>query len=803
MRVPLSWLRDFVDLPGDVDDLAHRLTGIGIKVESIHRGAEGLSGVVIGEVLSIEDHPDSDKLILVEVDAGQGPRKIVCGAKNFARGDKVPVALPGATLPGLPNVVIESKKVRGETSDGMLCSAMELGLSGDHSGIYVLAQQAQIGEDVVGVLGLDEVIFELDITPNRPDAMSLLGVAREVAAITGAGVRFPEISFESSSKSASELSNVTIEDPEGCPRYQARIITSLQLGPSPAEVQRRLSAAGVRPISNVVDATNYALLICGHPMHAFDLAKLDGDQIVVRRARAGEKLVTLDEEERALDADDLVIADAKKPVGLAGVMGGLHSEVGEETSRILLEVAYFDPPTILRMAKRHGLRTEASSRFERGVDPNGVDFAGDLATKLILEWSGGEAASGSIDVYPRPIQPVEVELRPERANLVLGTDLSPEEMVSSLERVGLEPRAGGDGSVIVVDAPTRRPDIKIEEDLIEEVARVVGFESIPRTLPSGSNRVGGLTREQKLIRKVRWVLRGAGLTEAYTSSFISRADVERIGYPKDHPYSSPIPLVNAISQDESVLRPSLIPRLVAAVAGNTSRRRLDVHLFEIGRCFRPSAGVLPEEPLRLGIVMHGPGARSWHDEVREADFFDLKGTIEGLLDSLGVANVAFEPINDPILHPGRAAKVRLGSDPVVGWIGELSPQIAGRFDVTNRIVAAELELTPMLHASPTDVEVREPARYPSTLLDLAVSVPADVAASAVVAVAREVGGELVQSINVFDVYTGEQAGAGRKSIALSLRFRSPDRTLKDSEAVALRDQMAEAISERLGGEMRA
>lgn len=801
MRVPLSWLRDFVDLPGDVDDLAHRLTAIGIKVESIHRGAEGLSGVVVGEVLSIEDHPDSDKLILVEVDAGRGLRKIVCGAKNFSRGDKVPVALPGATLPGLPNVVIESKKVRGETSGGMLCSAMELGLSGDHSGIYVLAQQHEVGEDVVGVLGLDEVVLELDITPNRPDAMSLLGVAREVAAITGAGVRFPEISFESSSKPASELSKVTVEDAAGCPRYQARIITGLQLGPSPADVQRRLSAAGVRPISNVVDATNYALLICGHPMHAFDLAKLDGGQIVVRRARPGEKLVTLDEEERTLVSDDLVIADANKPIGLAGVMGGLHSEVGAETNGILLEIAYFDPPTILRMAKRQGLRTEASARFERGVDPNGVDFAGDLATKLILEWSGGEASSGSIDVYPRPIQPVEVELRPERANLVLGTKLSPEEMVNSLQKVGLEPRTKR--SVIVVEAPTRRPDIAIEEDLIEEVARVVGYESIPRTLPSGSNRVGGLTREQKLIRKVRWVLRGAGLTEAYTSSFISRADIERIGYPKDHPYSSPIPLVNAISQDESLLRPSLIPRLVAAVAGNSSRRKLDVHLFEIGRCFRPSAGLLPEEPLRLGIVTHGPGDRVWHGDPREVDFFDLKGTVEVLLDSLGIANVTFEPIKDPILHPGRAANVRLGSDPVVGWIGELSPQIAGRFDVPNRIVAAELELTPMLQDTPTDVQVREPARYPSTLLDLAVSVPEDVAASAVVTVARDVGGDLVESINVFDVYTGEQAGAGRKSIALSLRFRSPDKTLKDAEVVSLRDKMAKAISERLGGEMRA
>ncbi|MBW3589048.1 MAG: phenylalanine--tRNA ligase subunit beta [Actinobacteria bacterium] len=801
MKVPISWLEDFVDLPADIDALALNLTALGIKVDSIRRGGQGLEKVVVGEVLGIEEHSRSDRgLVVVRVTDGDRELQIVCGARNFSVGDRVPVALSGAVLPGLPGAVIGRKPVAGIDSEGMICDAMELGLAeARDGGIHLLPSGSPVGADIREVLGLDEVIFELDITPNRPDAMSFIGVAREVSVLTGGEVRLPDTSLPASGASGSGSVAVTLEDPSGCPRYQARVISGVEIGPSPPEVQRRLSAAGVRPISNVVDATNFALLICGHPMHAFDLDEVGGGEIVVRRARVKETLVTLDEQERRLDPEDLLIADTSRALALAGVMGGLDSEVSQRTKRVVIEIAYFDPPTILRTAKRHGLRTEASARFERGVDPNGIDFAGDLAARFVLEWAGGEMDPGSVDVYPDPILPARIELRPERANLVLGTDLTKQQMTEALAKLDLGPT--DDGSSIVVEAPTRRPDLEVEEDLIEEVARVWGYDRIERKLPSGTDRVGGLTREQKLIRNVRWILRGAGLTEAYTSSFISSSDLERMGYPDAHPSAAAIPLVNPITQDEALLRPSLIPRLMAAVAGNVARRRLTVRLFEVGHCFRRSGSILPEEPLRLGIVMHGPLPRTWHGETRELDFYDLKGVVELIVHSLGAGIPSFEMAEEAMLHPTRAAGVSANGR-YLGWMGELSPDIADTFDLPDRPLAAEIDLDALFEVAHDTIEVNEPPKFPSVLLDLAVTVPEEMASEEVVRLARENGGELLRAAGIFDVYRGEQTGEGRKSIALGLEFRSKDRTLTDSEALEAREAIASAIRDRLGGEVR-
>ena len=801
MRVPISWLEDFVDLPADIDALAADLTALGIKVDSIRRAGQGLEKVVVGEVLGIEELSRSDRgLVVVRVTDGNRELQIVCGARNFSVGDRVPVALPGAVLPGLPGAVIGRKSFPGADSEGMICDAMELGLAeARDGGIHLLPSGSPVGADISEVLGLDEVIFELDITPNRPDAMSLIGVAREVAVLTGGEIRLPDTSLPASGASAAGSVAVTVEDPTGCPRYQARVISGVEIAPSPALVQRRLSAAGVRPISNVVDATNYALLICGHPMHAFDLDEVRGAEIVVRRARAKEMLVTLDEQERRLDPEDLLIADASRALALAGVMGGLDSEVSQRTKRVVIEIAYFDPSTVLRTAKRHGLRTEASARFERGVDPNGTDFAGDLAARFVVEWAGGQMDPGSVDVYPDPILPARIELRPERANLVLGTELTKEQMSDALAKLDLGPK--DEGSSIIVEAPTRRPDLEVEEDLIEEVARVWGYDRIERKLPSGAGRVGGLTREQKLIRNLRWILRGAGLTEAYTSSFISSSDLERVGYPETHPSAAAIPLVNPITQDEALLRPSLIPRLMAAVSGNVARRRLTVRLFEIGHCFRRSGSILPEEPLRLGIVMHGPLPRTWHGEARELDFYDLKGVVELIVHSLGAGAASFVKAEEAMLHPTRAAAVSAQTR-YLGWMGEMSPEIADTFDLPNRPLAAEIDLDALFEVAQDAIEVNEPPRFPSVLLDLAVTVPEEMASEEVVRLARENGGELLRAAGIFDVYRGEQTGEGRKSIALGLEFRSPDRTLTDSEALQAREAIASAIRDRLGGEVR-
>ena len=799
MLVPLSWLSDYVTIDRDPDSLAAALTSAGLKVEAIQRPGAGIDGVVVGQVVSILPHPSADKLLLVEVTTGVSTRRIVCGAHNFAVGDKVPVALPGARLPG--DVTIGRATIRGEISEGMLCSARELGVADDHSGILVLPPDAELGAEVTKVLGLDEVILEIEVTTNRPDAMSLLGIAREVAAITGGHVTLPALRMNRpsvGSPSVSELAEVVVDDPIGCPRYLARVVTGVHAGSSPEWVQRRLVAAGVRPVSNIVDATNYALLVTGHPIHAFDLDRLAGGRIVVRRAAAGERMVTIDGVTRDLSGDDLVIADAELPVALAGIMGGKDSEVSASTSRVLLESAYFDPASVLRTSKRHGLRSEASARFERGADPNNVPYAAELAAALIQEWAGGESAPGAIDLYPDPVEPWTLSVRPERVNLVLGTDLSVDEMVDDLRRLGLNPVL--EDGAIRVTVPTRRPDLRGEWDLIEEIARLTGYDRIPSRIPAGA-RVGGLSRTQRLLRSVRSVLAGAGLFEAYTTTLIGPADLDRMAYPPDHPSRKALRLTNAISVDESILRPSLLPGLLSAVARNVSRRNLCVRLFEIGRCFvaREDA-LLPDEPLRLGMVLHGTIPQEWHTPSRELDFFDLKGVVEVLMEALRI-DFTLAPASRELFAPGRTAALVAAGGPY-GTVAELSPAVAARYGFPNRVVVAELELGSLLDLAADPGKAKEPPRFPPALLDLAVVVPEAVEAAEVLEIARAAGGSLLAEVRVFDVFRGEQTGPGRKSLAVSLTFLRRDRTLTQDEAVAGRDAIAVALQRRLGAEVR-
>jgi phenylalanyl-tRNA synthetase beta chain len=800
MRVPLSWLAEYVSGDLDADAVAEGLTNAGLKVEAIHRTGADFEGVVVGEVLSVDPHPKADRLVLVEADAGgPAPLHIVCGARNFAKGDRVPVAVVGATLPG--DFRITERPIMGETSYGMLCSGRELGVGEDHTGILILPGDAPIGAPVAGVLGLGEVVFEIEVTPNRPDAMSLLGIAREVSAFTGGALRPPRSQPAEGGDAASDLASVAIEDEHGCPRYLGLVVTGLDgAATSPAPAQRRLTAAGIRPISAIVDATNYALMVTGHPMHAFDLDVLGGNRIVVRRARAGEVLITIDGVERDLDPDDLVIADAERAVALAGIMGGSDSEVSESTSRVLLESAYFEPTSVLRTSKRHGLRSEASARFERGADPNAVPEAARLAAALMQEWAGGTVAPGAIDVYPSPVEPGALSLRPERARLVLGMSLEASEMVDALNRLGFE--AAEDDGVIGVTVPTRRPDVTAEEDLIEEIARHIGFERIPSRVPRGLPEGGALTREQRLLREVRGLLTGAGLWEAYTSSLIGPADLDRMAYPEGHAARNVLALTNPLIVDESLLRPSLLPGLVAAVARNAARRNLTTRFFEIGRCFQPSEELLPQEPLRLAVALHGPVGQEWHTPARDLDFYDLKGVLDVLLAGLRVADVSWGPVEDPILHPTRAAVVRAG-ERALGTAGELSPEANRRFDLPHRAYVAEFDLEAVLALASPPAGVGTISRFPSVLLDLAVSVPEDVPSAAVVATAREAGGALLEEVRLFDVYRGGQVGEGRKSLGLSLSFRRADRTLKEDEAIAARDAIAAALSDEHGGNVRA
>ncbi len=804
MRVPLSWLVEYVDIACEPEALAERLTSVGLKVEAIHRPGAEIGSVEVGEVLRIDPHPRSEKLSLVEVRTEGGPRRVVCGAHNFGVGDKVPVALAGALLPG--GLKVERATIRGEVSDGMLCSARELGVSEDHAGILILATGAPVGADVASVLGLDEVILELDITPNRPDAMSLLGIAREVAAMDGSELRMPEPHLEEGAGPATGLAEIMVEDEVRCPRYLARIIEGVIPGASPDWVRRRLSAAGVRPISNLVDATNYALFVTGHPMHAFDLDRLAGPRIVVRRARAGENLRTIDGVDRRLDPDDLVIADASRAVALAGIMGGEETEVSETTRRVLLESAYFAPTTVLRSSKRHGLRSEASARFERGADPNHVAYAAELACRLVLDWAGGEVAAGAIDRYPAPVEPRVISFRPQRVNLLLGTDLEEQEMAVALTRLGLEVGVGSHPTdpgerAFRVTVPTRRPDLSAEVDLIEEVARTTGYDRIPSRLPPGSARAGGLTREQRLVRKVRQVLAGAGLFEACASSLIGPTDLDRMGYSQEHSARRPLRLTNPLSMDESLLRTTLLPGLAAAIARNVARRNVTVRLFEIGRCFLPSGELLPQEPPQLGVALHGPVPKEWYVKEREMDFFDLKGALEALFEALRIGDVTYHAAGAEPFRPGRTAELRAGEHRL-GIMGELAPDASERYGFTHRAALAELELDRLLALARPPSTVHELARFPAVLLDLAVSLPEEVTAAEVVETIRSAGGAALETVRIFDLYRGEQVGPGRKSLALFLSFQRPDRTLTQEEAVAARDAIAAALKQRHRGQIR-
>lgn len=796
MRVPLSWLAEYVDLPEDRTRLAEDLSHQGVKVEAIHRIGEGVGGVVAGEILEVSDHPNSDRLVLAEVDVGNKTQHVVVGVRNFKVGDKVPVAVPGSRLPGIDE--ISTRKIRGQESQGMLCSPSELQISEDHSGILILDPSAEVGVDIVEHLGLPEIVFELDITPNRPDLMGMLGVAREVAVLTGGGWRRPEPSRRGDGPAATK---VDIEDAHRCPRYLAITLQGISMGSSPPDVQRKLSAAGVRPISNAVDATNLALWITGQPLHAFDLDKLAEGRIVVRLASAGEKIVTIDDEERELSPDDLVIADAKDPVALAGIMGGADSEVSDSTSSILLESAYFEPRGILRSSQRHGLRTEASARFERGVDPEAVAYAAELAASYLSEWSGAKG-SEALDSYPIPHERPTVRVTTEQVNGLLGTSLDDEQMVGPLKQLGFD--AKQEGGTIEAVVPPWRPDVAIAEDLIEEVARVAGYDNIPATLPAKAGRTARLPDDERWGREVRSALNGAGLGEAYTSSFISEATHSAMSYPDGHPYAEPIRIANPITEEEALLRPSLVPGLLKAVAGNVARRRLDVSLFELGTTFLPSKGVLPEEIERLAIVMHGSAGGSWYEERRELDFFDLKGVIEALIETLGIEadwEADWEAAEEPGFHPVRAAKLSIDGDPI-GIAGEIAPAIARHHDIDGRVMVAELDREPL--ARPRKSPGAEaPLRYPAVLLDLAVVVSEEVRASDVIAEARARGGELLEDVSLFDVYVGPQVGEDRKSLALSLSFRAPDRTLQEKEALQALQAVTAALADKFGGEVRS
>ncbi|MGH2699135.1 MAG: phenylalanine--tRNA ligase subunit beta [Actinomycetota bacterium] len=795
MKLTLNWLKEFVDIDLDTKELVELLDFSGTKVESVNTPGKHLSGIVVAEVLNIEKHPNADALVLVDVRSDGGEQRVVCGAQNFSVGDRVPLAQVGARLEGME---ITERRIRGEVSRGMLCSGAELGVSRDHSGILVLPPDTELGADVVPALGLDDTLFELEITLNRPDCMSVVGVAREIAALTGQKLRRPEVGLDVASDLSSPVS-VRIEDPEACPRYLARYIEGLEIGPSPHWLATRLLACGVRPISNVVDVTNYVLLELGHPLHAFAGDRVAESSIAVRRAKAGERFTTLDGIERELHPDDLLIAHGAGPIALAGVMGGEESEVSESTTRVILESAYFDPATIAFTARRQNLRTEASARFERGMDVEMVPFAAERAAQLLGELAGGRVSATVTDEYPKRIERARVRLRPPRTDKLLGITISPSEQAERLRSIEMEVSdAAGTFDVLV---PTFRPDITREVDLIEEVARLHGFQELPSTLPKGA--AGGLERNQRAERKLRAVLADLGVYEAVTPSLISPEDVDRLGLDESNPTRRMVEVANPMVEDERAMRTTLLPSLLKAVALNRAQRAEGVALFEVARIYEPTDDPLPQEGLVLAAAFSGlRRAQEWSGPARRWDFFGVKGVLEATFEGLGLDALGFVPAKGMPFHPTRAATVSLRTVPL-GALGELHPDVCERFDVAEHTLVFELSLAPVFEALPERVQLQEPSRYPGTYLDLAVVVDEAVAASEVRDVIARAGAPEVVSVRLFDVYRGEQVEAGKKSLAFALELRSEGRTMTDDEALKVRDRILPALQERTGGSIRA
>ena len=763
MRVPLDWLREYVEFDVPTDELAKRLTISTAMVQHIfRRGIPDANGnadhYLVGRVVEAGKHPNADRLQLCRVDVGEGePRQIVCGAWNFGEGATVAVALPGAVLPG--GTKLEEAKLRGEVSRGMILSEQELELGQDHSGILVLEDGPEPGTPLREVLPLGEDVLELELTPNRPDLLSIYGVAREVAALYGSKLAPPPGSDPA--READENVDVRVEDAERCPRYIGRTFTGAEVGGSPAWMKARLIGAGMRPISNVVDVTNYVMLALGSPLHAFDRAKLREGRIVVRRARKGEQMTALDGTIRTLDETDLVIADAERPVAIAGIMGSLESEVDEQTNELLLEAANFEPIGILRTSERLGLRSEASSRWEKGIDPYLAEPAAQLATQLFVELAGARW-TGETDVHGELPAPAVITLRPERTDEVLGLDTPPAEQHAILERLGFEVAAPE------VTVPTwRARDVTREIDLVEEVGRI-RLDETPYTLPARREMFGRLSTEQRLRRVVEDVMLGAGLYEAYTPSLVA-----------EDPNPEALRIPEPQSSEQAVLRTRLLPSLVEAARYNVDAGNTGIRLFEIARVYLPTGGKLADERWTLGAVVGGGFARA-------------KGVVETLCDTLGI-EPRFERGEDPLLHPGKTARVDSGV------VGELRPGL-----LDGEWGAIELDLSILLAEVPErPPEYEDVITYPAVHQDLAFIVPEEVAAGDLIEAAREAAGPELHEMRVFDVYRGDQVAEGRKSIAFAVSFQSPERTLSDEDAAKLRKKVVDALAKQFSAELRA
>jgi phenylalanyl-tRNA synthetase beta chain len=825
MRVPLSWLRDYVDIDLTPEALAERLTLLGMEVQAVERRGADWQGVVVGELLAVEPHPGSDHLLITTVRTGAAEPllTILTGASNVSTGQRVPVALPGAVLPGGRRIGVT--RMVGIESQGMLCSGDELGLTTDAEGILILSPETPVGAPMADVYG--DVVLDVDVKPNRGDALSLLGLAREVAAATGSPVRWPEITVSETGTPIQKRLSVDVEDPLLCPRFVARYVQDFVVGPSPLTVQVRLTAAGMRPVSNVVDASNYVMLELGKPTHTFDAAAIADGHLLVRLARAGEALETLDHVQRTLTPDTLLIADSRGPLGLAGVMGGAASEVGETTSAIVIESAVFDPISIRRTAHRYGLRSEASLRFEKGQEARLARIGADRVAQLVMAWAGGHVAPGRLDTQPVEPVPARLPFRPTRISRLLGTPIGTDEMRALLARVEVatEPARPGDAvpitngdpplpldeeaaqQALVALVPTHRRDLEIEADVAEEVARVRGYDRIEGRLPE-TPMPGYRPDPRRLVDAVRDALAGRGLNEIVAHALIGPLDHARLGVEADDPAT--VRVTNPISVEHSQLRRSLLPGLLRALVDNERQRRADLALFEVGHVHWLVDGA-PRETAMLGVLLAGDQAgAAWNQPPRPADLWEVRGLVDALCARLGAGQPdagATGPVA-PYEHPGRTAGLRIkapdGAMLDLGRIFEPHPRYLEAVGTrVSHVAVALLSLEVLERAVPPARRYTPVPRVPAVERDLAVVVDGQVPAGSVAAVIREAAGPLLRGLRLFDLYHGAPLDPEERSLAYRLTLQTADRTLTDEEIDAVMARTVDLLGRRLGARIRA
>lgn len=798
MLVSVNWLKDYVDIDVPVDEFCDRMILSGSNIETVEPMGTKFSKIMVGKIVKIEKHPDADKLVVCQLDVGEDKLlQIVTGAKNVFEGATVPVIRDGGMLPD--GTVIKSGKLRGVLSDGMLCSAAEMGYDDKvinaliKDGIWILDDDLKPGTDIAEALGLRDSVVDFEITPNRPDCLSMLGMAREAAAVFGHQLKYPDIKAQNETGDVNDYIKVEVKNTELCPRYTARVIKDVKIGQSPWWLQKRLMHGGMRPINNIVDITNFVMMEYGQPLHAFDIRNIAGGKIIVDTAQQGTKFTTLDGTERELSDSILMINDAEKPIAVAGIMGGLNSEIKEDTTTVVLESANFNGDSVRASSKELVLRTEASGRYEKGIDANLCEAAADRVCRLVEMLGCGTVVGSSVDVYPEVQEARPLDVRASRINHVLGTDIPEDDMVKIFESLEMTVETKGD--IMTVTPPTVRQDLLIEEDYVEEVARMYGYDELPVSLPLGG-QAAKLTKAEELRTKTRNILTGYGLDEILTYSFVSPKSVDKVGISDtDISKRNFVKIINPLGEENSVMRTMLTPNMMDVLSKNFAKGNKSARLFEIGRIFNNVKVNCDGQPLEaegLCIGTYGDGA----------DFFELKGIVDGMLDLLGIKGAEYEAESGlSMYHPGRCANI-ISDGELIGTIGEMHPDVAERYGISERVYTCELLFTIVMAQSKTEIIYKPLPKYPAVTRDIALLVDENVTVGSIMKIIEENGGRLLEKAELFDVYRGKQIESGKKSVAFALTYRDAEKTLTDDEVSEVHKNILSGLEKGLNAVLR-